>query len=377
MGAGWLLNDNVKLKLIMIKALTQSVTKTRQELTEVENLLQHPDTFNDPKKLANLSRRHSELKDILEVAEKLNNIEKEINELNNTLKENDAELITLAQDELPILLKQQEELTQQLAAALTPPDPDDNKGIVLEIRAGTGGDEAGLFAAELLRAYLRYAERKGWKTNLISKSDTNLGGIKEAIVEINGVGVFKALKYESGVHRVQRIPDTEKSGRVHTSTVTVAVLPQAEDVDLKIKPEELKVEATTSSGHGGQSVNTTYSAIRITHLPTGLMVQCQDERSQTQNKEKAMRVLRARLLALARDQAAKQRADLRRGQVGTGERAEKIRTYNFPQDRCTDHRGGFTTHGLAGIMDGDLDKIIQTLQAYASGLSDVNPASED
>lgn len=361
----------------MTVSLEQSLIKTRQELGETEKLLQDPAVFNDSKQLAILSRRYSELKNIINLAEQLANANKEIIELNNAVKEGDNELTELAQEELPSLLKQQEDLKQQLAAALTPPDPDDNKGVVLEIRAGTGGDEAGLFAAELLRAYLRFAERHGWKTNLISKNDTTLGGIKEAIVEINGIGVFKLLKYESGVHRVQRIPNTEKSGRIHTSTITVAVLPQAEEVDIKIKPEELRIEATTSSGHGGQSVNTTYSAIRITHLPTGLLVQCQDERSQAQNKEKAMRVLRARLLALARTQAAKERSDLRRGQVGSGERAEKIRTYNFPQDRCTDHRIGFTTHGLAGLMEGDLDRIIQALQAYASGLSDIGTTTSD
>ncbi len=276
----------------------------------------------------------------------------------------DPDMRELAQDELTRLGAQRTELEDRLKVLLTPRDPNDEKNIIVEIRAGTGGEEAALFAADLFRMYSRYAERQGWRLELMSESVADAGGIKEVIALIEGKRVYSRLKYESGVHRVQRVPATEASGRIHTSTATVAVLPEAEEVDIQVNEKDLRVDTFCSSGPGGQSVNTTYSAIRITHLPTGLVVSQQDEKSQVKNRAKAMKVLRSRLYEIEMQKQQDAIAKDRRSQVGTGERSEKIRTYNFPQSRITDHRINFTTHALAGVLDGDLTDLIEAVTSF-------------
>ena len=278
------------------------------------------------------------------------------------LSEDDAELIEIAREELPALEIKKSKLEEELKILLLPKDPNDDKNLILEIRAGTGGDEAALFASDLYRIYIRYAERKNWKYKIMNSSDTGIGGIKEVIVSINGKGAFGMLKYESGVHRVQRVPKTETSGRVHTSAATVAVLPEAEDVDIDINDGDLKIDTYRASGAGGQHVNKTESAIRITHVPTGLVVTCQDESSQHKNRAAALKVLKARLLASEQQKVAAERAAERKSLVSTGDRSAKIRTYNFPQGRITDHRISFTSYKLHEVMDGDLTELIEKLK---------------
>lgn len=276
----------------------------------------------------------------------------------------DAELLELVQQELIELEERRETLLRQIKILLIPKDPNDEKNVVLEIRAGTGGDEAGLFAADLFRMYARYAETLGWRVEVLSSNETGVGAIKEVVALIEGKRVYSQLKYESGVHRVQRVPATEASGRIHTSTATVAVLPEAEEVDIQIEDKDLRIDTFCSSGPGGQSVNTTYSAVRITHIPTGLVVSQQDEKSQIKNKAKAMKVLRSRLYEIELQRQQDEIATDRKGQVGTGERSEKIRTYNFPQSRITDHRIGFTTHQLPAVLAGGLDELINTVVTH-------------
>lgn len=329
---------------------------------EIQRQLYDPQVIQDPRKLAELGREQAELEPVVAALQQLQQAVRQIEEDERLVQEtDDPELRALAEEELQSRHAQAEALEEQLRRALLPKDPNDEKNVIVEIRAAAGGEEAALFANDLLRMYTRYAERRSWKYELLAESRTELGGIKEATLEITGRGAYSRLKYESGAHRVQRVPVTESGGRIHTSTATVAVMPEAEEVDIEINPDELRIDLFMSSGHGGQSVNTTYSAVRITHLPTGIVVTCQDERSQLKNREKAMRALRAILLKRKQEEQQSHIAQERRSLVGWGERSERIRTYNFPQNRVTDHRINFTTYRLQEVLDGDLDELLDAL----------------
>ena len=321
-----------------------------------------PDIFNDQKKLTVIAKEHSALEGVVTVGRDYLAVLQNIDDDRSILESDDSELKEIAQEELIELESRKVVLEEELKILLLPRDPNDDKNLILEIRAGTGGDEAALFAADLFRVYTRYAERRNWKYKVMDSSDTGIGGIKEAIVSIHGKGAFGMLKYESGVHRVQRVPKTETSGRVHTSAATIAVLPEAEDVDIEVNESDLKIDTYRASGAGGQHVNKTESAIRITHIPTGLVVTCQDESSQHKNRAAALKVLKSRLLAAEQEKVAAARAAERRSLVSTGDRSAKIRTYNFPQGRVTDHRINFTSYKLNEILDGDITEIIEKLK---------------
>lgn len=331
---------------------------------ELESRLADPTLADRPGDFRKLSQEHADLREVVEEYRLYKRLTSELASNKELLLDSDASMSALAKEEVRRLEPEVGDSKSRLEVLLLPKDPMDQKNVVLEVRAGAGGDEAGLFAAELFRAYQRYGERQGWRVEVLSTSSTGIGGVKEIIASVTGERVYSSLKWEGGVHRVQRVPKTEAQGRVHTSTVTVAVLPEAEEVDVTINPADLRIDVFRSGGAGGQGVNTTDSAVRITHLPSGVVVVCQDERSQHKNRDKAMKILRSRLLDAAVEKAASEHSAARRTMVGTGDRSERIRTYNFPQGRVTDHRIGLTVHQIDDVMQGHLDEVIKALRTY-------------
>jgi peptide chain release factor 1 len=326
--------------------------------------LGNPEVIGDRSRFSQVAKERSQLEQLVETFREYKRLSREVENHTALLEDRDADMRDLAMQELPPLREKLSELNERLKILLLPKDPNDERSVILEVRAGAGGDEAGLFAAEVLRMYLRYAERKGWKAGMMDASDNAAGGIKDASVTIEGDGVFSYLKYESGVHRVQRVPATEAQGRIHTSTATVSVMPEAEDVDIQINPADIQMDVMRSTGAGGQSVNTTDSAVRLTHKPSGVVVKCQQEKSQIKNRAMALKMLRTKLYEMELDRQRNARDAQRKSQVGTGDRSEKIRTYNFPQDRLTDHRIGLTRHNLAAVMDGEIEDVVVACRTF-------------
>jgi peptide chain release factor 1 len=345
--------------------MLDKINAIEERFAELERKLSDPAVIANNREYARIGKERSQLVEVVQCAREYRKLLTDIDEHKAILEGDDADLRELARAELPTLHKRQAALEDKLRTLLTPRDPNDDRNVILEIRAGTGGAEASLFAGDLYRMYTRYAERHGWKVEPLSISDTGLGGIKEVIASINGRGAFSRLKYEGGVHRVQRVPETEASGRIHTSAVTVAVLPEADEVEVNINEEkDLRIDVMRASGPGGQSVNTTDSAVRITHIPTGMVIVCRDEKSQHKNKARALKILRARLLERATAEQDAKIAEHRRSMVGSGDRSERIRTYNFPQSRVTDHRVNLTIHQLDQVLDGGLDPLIDALTSH-------------
>jgi peptide chain release factor 1 len=342
----------------------QKLEAIEEKLETIERQLADPSVIADQEKYLRYMRERAEISGLVEIYRRYKRVRKQIEDNNELLDGGDEEIKELAKGEMPALKEELESLEKKLKLLLLPRDPRDEKNVLLEIRAGTGGEEAALFAADLFRMYARYAENNRWKVEMMSQSPTGLGGFKEVIALIEGKGVYSRLKYEGGVHRVQRIPATESQGRIHTSAVTVAILPEAEDVEVEIKPDELRIDVYRSSGPGGQSVNTTDSAVRVTHIPSGLVVTCQDEKSQHKNKAKALKILRSRLLDQAIQEQQEEIAKTRKNMVGSGDRSERIRTYNYPQNRVSDHRIGLTLHRLEQVMEGAVDEIFDALSTH-------------
>jgi peptide chain release factor 1 len=345
-------------------SLNQQLDKIEVRFDEINQLMADPDVIADYSRMSELAQERSNLEELVQSYQRYNEVQRQIQDSRALLEESqDPEMQELAELEIAELREEEERLDQTMKRLLLPQDPNDDKDVIVEIRAGAGGDEAGLFAADLMRMYMRWAEDHRFKTEIMSMNETGVGGYKEVVLNVRGKGAYSRLKYESGVHRVQRVPSTESQGRIHTSTATVAVLPEAEEVEIEVNLNDVKIDVFRSSGPGGQSVNTTDSAVRLTHLPTGIVIACQDEKSQLQNRIKAMRILRSKLYDMEIRRQAEEVGAARKSQIGSGDRSEKIRTYNFPQSRVTDHRINKTVHQLDSVLNGDLDEFIEELAA--------------